>query len=206
MSETDEQVASWLQDLGIVDRPSGIEKARASRQWLVLASLRAFARGPRKLCPAGVLLGGLATRGIGLHDGAIAALETDNPFAAFTLIRSYAENAAALLYARDHPHKVERLLGLNEHPMPVGKLTAYANRGNRLNSFRALYSMLSQYAHPASKSLIASITVDKTDGVSWSPTPAFRPGNDFLLACAWIVEITKGNASLIGEFADSQRW
>jgi hypothetical protein len=40
----------------------------------------------------------------------------------------------------------------------------------------------------------------------WSATPAFRPGNDFLMACAWIVELAKANSDLIVEFADAQGW
>jgi hypothetical protein len=54
-------------------------------------------RGNQQWTTAVVLLSGLVTRGIGLHNAAVAALEADNPFAAFTLIRSYAENAAAVL-------------------------------------------------------------------------------------------------------------
>jgi hypothetical protein len=37
----------------------------------------------------------------------------------------------------------------------------------------------------------------------WSATPAFRPGNDFLMACAWIVELAKANSDLIVEFANA---
>jgi hypothetical protein len=62
--------------------------------------------------------------------------KADNPFAAFTLIRWYAENAVAVLYAKDYPHKVVRLLGLNAHQMPVGRLTAHAERSPALKSSR----------------------------------------------------------------------
>jgi hypothetical protein len=40
---------------------------------------------------------GLLARAQGLHEGSVAAIAADNPFAAFPLLRSYAENAAALL-------------------------------------------------------------------------------------------------------------
>jgi len=102
-----------------------------------------------------VLLSGLVTRGIGLHNAAVAALEADNPFAAFTLIRSYAENAAAVLYAADHPNKVDRVLGLDGHPLSVGRLTAHANRSPRFGGFKSVYSELSEYAHSLSKSIAA---------------------------------------------------
>jgi len=57
---------------------------------------------------------GLATRAAGLHDGAVHALETDNPFAAYTTLRSYAENAAAVLYAADKPEQLDRILGMGD--------------------------------------------------------------------------------------------
>ena len=88
-------VPEWVQAHGITDRPSGINVAKSSRQLLVNAAADALGRG-QGFTPAVMLVGGLVTRGIGLHDAAIAALEADNPFAAFTVIRSYAENAAAL--------------------------------------------------------------------------------------------------------------
>jgi hypothetical protein len=197
-------VPAWVQALGIVDRPTGIEKARASRQWLLDAATNAFGRG-QPWTTAVVLLSGLVTRGIGLHDAAIAALDADNPFAAFTVIRSYAENAAAVLYAADHPNKVDRMLGLEGHPLSAGKLTAHANRSQRFGGFKDVYSGLSEYAHPLSKSITASMEVNGNK-FRWSSTPAFRPGNDFLMACAWIVELTEANAHLIVEFADSQGW
>lgn len=119
-----------------------------------------------------LLLGGLITRGIGLHDAAIAALESDNPFAAFTLLRSYAENAAALLYVIDHPNKVERVLGLDGHPLPVGRLLSSANRsGHRFGHFGEVYSELSEYAHPASTSITASMLVEG-DAFRWSAQPS----------------------------------
>jgi hypothetical protein len=151
-----------------------------------------------------ILVAGLVTRGIGLHDGAIAALEADNPFAAFTLIRSYAENAAALLYALDHPNKIDRVLGLDSNQLSIGRLTSHANNSKRIN-FKSIYSDLSEYAHPGSKSFTAS-TIVNGDKFQWSGTPAFRPGNDFLMACAWIVELAGANADPIVEVPDSQGW
>jgi len=197
-------VPTWVQAHGIIDRPTGIEKAHASRQLLVDAATNAFGRN-QQWTTAVMLLSGLVTRGIGLHDAAVAALEADNPFAAFTLIRSYAENAAGILYAADHPNKVDRVLGLDGHPLSVGKLTAHANRSPRFGGFKAVYSELSEYAHPLSKSIAASMAINGNK-FRWSATPAFRAGNDFLMACAWIVELANANSDLIVEFANAQGW
>ena len=190
---------------GIVDRPTGLERALASRQLLTAAAANALGRDS-SFGPAPLLLGGLITRGIGLHEGAIAALETNNPFSAFTLIRSLAENAASLLYAVEHPTKIERILGLDgNRPMAIGKITSYANGSKRFGAFQLVYSQLSEYAHPLSKSITASASMDD-EKFRWSGTPAFRPGNDFLMACVWLIELAGANADLIVEFANVQGW
>ena len=56
-----------------------------------------------------LLLSGFLARAQGLHEGAVAAISADNPYAAFTLLRAYAENAAAILYVKDHPAQLEVL-------------------------------------------------------------------------------------------------
>lgn len=114
---------------GIVDQATGIERARASRQWLQDAALDGLGRADQKT-NGYFLVMGLATRAAGLHDGAVHALETDNPFATYTLLRSYAENAAAVLYATDHPDQLDRILGLGDaYPIKVGTITNYAEQG-----------------------------------------------------------------------------
>jgi hypothetical protein len=198
-------MSEWVSTLGIVDRPSGIEKAREAREWLRDAAMNAFGR-EQQWFAAVMLLSGLVTRAFGLHDAAVAALEADNPFAAFTLIRSYAENAAAVLYTTDHPHQVERIIGLDGYPLQVGKITAYADQSQRFGGFKTVYSDLSQYAHPFAKSITASMSVEGNT-FRWSSTPAFTPGgNDFVTACGWIVEMAQANAHLFVEFANAQDW
>src|SRR5271163_4245768 len=58
---------------GIVDRATGIERARASRQWLQDAAWNALKRTDQ-LQTSHFLIMGLATRAAGLHDGAVHAL------------------------------------------------------------------------------------------------------------------------------------
>jgi|GEM_PF-3269470 hypothetical protein len=38
-------------------------------------------------------------------------IEAENPHAAFTLLRAYAENTAAILYAKDHPNLLDHPSG-----------------------------------------------------------------------------------------------
>ncbi|HZE17989.1 MAG TPA: hypothetical protein VE197_21115, partial [Mycobacterium sp.] len=127
---------------GIVDRATGIDRDRASRQWLQDAAWQALGRGGGgTLYTSHFLVMGLASSAAGLHDGVIHALETDNPFATYTLLRSYADNAALVLYATDHPDQLDRILGLGgANPIKVGTIKNYAEQGSkRFGAFRAVY-------------------------------------------------------------------
>lgn len=192
---------------GIVDRTTGIEHARASRQLLQKAAWNALNRTDQ-LQTSHFLVMGLATRAAGLHDGAVHALETDNPFTAYTTLRSYAENAAALLYAIDHPRQLDRILGMgNTNPIPVGRITRYAQQGsNRFGTFEGVYEDLSGFAHPMSRSIFASAKPDGDNGFKWSLEPAFKYDLDFMVTCSLVVEMAEANAHLLVEYADAQGW
>ncbi|MEV6364898.1 hypothetical protein [Nocardia asteroides] len=200
------QVPGWIEELGIVDRGTGITCARNSRQLLENAAKQVIGR-TGEMTTGHILLMGLATRTTGLHDGAVHALETDDPGVAFTLLRAYAENAAALLYAADHPNKVSRMLGLDgTNPIKVGTLTNHAQQGSeRFGAFREIYEQLSGFAHPMSKSIFAS-TMPTENGFEWTLQPVFKSDYDFVVASAWVVELAVANAHLFYEFADSQGW
>ena len=155
-----------------------------------------------------ILVMGLATRAAGLHDGAVHALETNSPVVVYALLRSYAENAAAVLYATDHPTQLHRILGMGDsHPLKVGIITNYAEQGSkRFGSFRSMYEDLSQFAHPLSRSIFASTRPDGENGFHWSLEPAFKYDADFLVACALVVELAEANAHLLVEYARKQGW
>jgi hypothetical protein len=191
---------------GIVDRATGIVRARASRQWVFDAAKEALGRTDQ-LEHGHILVMGLATRAAGLHDGAVHALETDNPFATYTLLRSYAENAAAVLYAIDHPAQLDRALGLgNARPIKVGVITNYAEQGSkRFGSFHGMYGDLSEFSHPMSRSIFAS-TGPTDDGFRWRLDPTFKYNADFLVACSLVVELAEANSDLLVEYADVQGW
>jgi hypothetical protein len=203
---TTKPIPAWVAQHGILDRPTGIEAAYASLALLRGAAELALKRVDPNLTHAVVLLCGLVTRGSGLHDAAVDALEKDNPYAAFTLIRAYAENAAAFLYVTDKPDKVDKMLGFQGSPVSVGQMTGHAKQSKRFGAFKHIYSELSEYGHPQPKSFSASMDVD-AEKFRWSSVPAFRSGgNDFVVACAWIVELAEVHMHVIGEFADAQGW
>jgi hypothetical protein len=135
-----EQMPEWVRALGIQDRSTGIELARASRQRLQDAAQEALGR-TAAFENGHILVMGLATRAAGLHDGIVHALQTDNPVGAYTLLRSYAENAAAVLYAIGHLNQLDRILGLGDsRPLKVRTITNYAEQGSkRFGAFQDVY-------------------------------------------------------------------
>jgi hypothetical protein len=149
-----------------------------------------------------VAMAGLLARAQGFHEGAVAAIEADNPYAAFTLLRAYAENAAALLYLRDKPETVLKLVGDPNAPgVKPGVLTNYAKKHS--GGFTAIYEQLSQYAHPASRSVPASQDiVEHEDGTTlvWKSAPQFGSEFDRLMACAWTFELADAHGAMLGGF------
>lgn len=195
-----EPVAGWITELGIVDRSTGLEKARDSLQRVHKAA-KATIRAPLAVHPGHLLLMGLLTRAVGLHGGAVGALESNNPYTAFTLIRAYAENAAITIYAIDKPQMIDRLVGLATPPVSIGQITNYAQRGSkRFGAFREVYSELSQFAHPLARSIFASTKLTGARDFEWSTAPEFKSEADFLTACGWTVEMARANATLLLEF------
>jgi hypothetical protein len=152
-----------------------------------------------------VVFSGLLARAHGLHEGAVTAIEADNPYAAFTLLRAYAENAAAILYLKDHPKTLDRFWRRDNNmpSVPIGKITNYAER--RFGGFKPIYSQLSEYAHPASRSVLAShrIADDSRRVVEWTSSPAFRSESDLLVAWSWVVELAEATSHLLAEYSDT---
>jgi hypothetical protein len=132
-----------------------------------------------------VRLSGFLARAQGLHEGAVAAISADNPYAAFTLLRAYAENAAAILYVKDHPAQLERFWRDTRGPgVQIGRITNHAV--SRFGGFKDTYSELSRYAHPQALSLLASSRVVEGEALQWSSAPAFKADHDAVMACAWV--------------------
>lgn len=73
-------------------------------------------------------------------------IEAGNPHAAFTLLRAYAENAAAILYAKDHPILVGHWWDPDGHGIKNGKITNHA--ATRFDGFKGINDQLTKFAHP----------------------------------------------------------
>jgi len=147
-----------------------------------------------------LVFSGFLARAQGFHEGAVAAISADNPYAAFTLLRAYAENVAAIIYVADHPAELEKFWSdLDGIGVWIGKMTKHAR--SRSDGFKDIYSQLSRYAHPHALSVLASSRVVESREVEWSSAPAFKFENEVLVACAWVVELAQATAQLLVEFA-----
>jgi hypothetical protein len=143
---------------------------------------------------------GFLARAQGFHEGTVAAIGADNPYAAFTLLRAYAENAAGILYVKDHPTELERLWRDTRGPgVPIDEITDHAM--SRFGGFRGIYSELTKYAHPHALSLLASSRAVEGRLVQWSSAPTFKSDHDAVMACVWTVELAEATAHVLKEFA-----
>ena len=192
----------FLLPLGIVDLDSGLYKGRLARQSLLDAGGEVL-RAVTDLYRDHLVLMGFFARAQGLHEGVLWAVESDNPYVAFGSLRSYAENAAAMTYLLDKPQTLDQFLSdPDARGVPVGKLINHA--GKYFDGLAGIYSTLSQYAHPAPRSLRTSLKV--TDGgpfgtMQWASVPAFKSESDRLIACGWVVELSEATCWLLRQLA-----
>jgi hypothetical protein len=61
--------------------------------------------------PGPLAFSGFIARAQCLHEAATQMIEAENPHAAFTLLRAYTGNTAAILYAKDHPNLLDHPSG-----------------------------------------------------------------------------------------------
>ena len=193
------QLPEWIRRRGIINRASGQERARSSWNTLISAGRRVLGSGLSYRVEHLVFSGFLA-RAQGLHEGVVAGISSDNPYAAFTLLRAYAENAAAILYAKDHPAELERFWRDIDGPgVELEAITNYANQ--RFEGFDSIYSQLRRWAEPQATSLLAGNQVSDNAEIQWSSVPKFKSDHDAVMACVWVVELAEANSHLLMEFA-----
>jgi len=194
---------AWVRKLGILDKVSGPREAASSANALKRAGRLVLLAGVSNFTVEHFVFSGLRARAQGMHGGTVAALQSDNPHAAFTLLRAYAENAAAILYLKDKPEQLEQFWrDFDGSGIPIGKMTNYAR--SRMVQFKAVYDQLSKYAHPHSQSIFASATAEGKSGFRWQSMPAFKSERDLLTACGWTVEMATISHHLLLEFAQVQ--
>jgi hypothetical protein len=190
--------SQWIEDLGINDAESGAEAARAAREKILEPARRVLDTTEAQTTTT-IVFQGFIARAQCLHEAAVHMTEAENPHAAFTLLRAYAENTAAILYAKDHPNLAGHWWDVDGHGIQIGKITNHAR--TRLGGFKGIYDQLSQYAHPQARGLLASSSIKEGRTVHWSSAPHFKSANDQLVAYAWVVDLADATRHLLYEFA-----
>ena len=180
-----------LRRQGIMSPETGLSEAEARFKQTLRDLLPAMA-GENGMSAESMGMMGLLTRAQAFHEAAIWAIREGNPFAAYTLIRGYAENAALLVYLREKPSEIRRIspLAAKSDRIKIGRLVAFANK--RYGGFATLYDRLSSYAHPESSALLAGFQVGGEDGrFEWRTAPQWKdPIEGPRWACLWLIEIT----------------
>jgi len=192
--------AKWIKDLGIQDAASAGEAARAARD-RILDPARRVLETSDEFTVRLVIFQGFVARAQCLHEAAVQMTDAENPHAAFTLLRAYAENAAAILYAKDHPTRVDHFADPDNRSITVGHIKSWADK--RWGGFKGIYDQLSQYAHPHGLGLLASSSVSGDRRVTWASAPHFKAPGDQLVAYAWAVELAESTHHLLYEFAQT---
>lgn len=189
--------SDWIKALGVHDADTGAVAARAARE-KILEPARRVLGSSKKITLRLVVFQGFVARAQALHEAAILMIVAENPHAAFTLLRAYAENAAGILYAKDHPGRIQHFLDTEGHGTKIGIITNYA--GKRFGGFKDIYDQLSKFAHPQALGILASSSVEGSS-FSWSSVPHFKQAEDQLLAYAWVIELAEATRHLLYEFA-----
>lgn len=196
--------SEWLKSLGVRDAQSGSAAARAARD-AILEPARRVLESTQDITVLTIVFQGFVARAQSLHEGSVQMIGAGNPHAAFTLLRAYAENAAGILYAKDHPNEVHHWWDPEGYGIKIGKITNHA--ASRFDGFKGIYDQLSKFAHPQAKGLLASsrITDEEEGTMEWSSAPHFKRPEDQLIAYAWAIELAEASRHLLYEFAKEYR-
>jgi hypothetical protein len=187
-----------MEDPGIRDAASGAAAARAARERILEPARRVLGTSEEATVRP-VIFSGFVARAQCLHEAATQMIEAENPHAAFTLLRAYAENTAGILYAKDHPNRVDHFWDTEGHGVKIGTITNYADK--RFEGFKGIYDQLSKFAHPHALGVLASSSITDDYTLRWSSAPHFKRPEDQLTAHGWVVELAEGSRHLLYEFA-----
>lgn len=194
--------SDWIEALGIYDAESGLVAAKEARE-KILRPARRVLESSEHLTIRLMVFQGFVARAQALHESSTQMIYAENPHASFTLLRAYAENAAGILYAKDHPDRVDKFWDIDGYGIKIGTITNYAR--TRFQGFKAIYDQLSQFAHPQALGILSSASVSDDKKLNWSSVPHFKRPEEQVLAYAWVVELAEATRHLLYEFAHRYR-
>lgn len=203
MEQDADEETDLLAKHGVEDEASGRANAEQAREYLLIVATSVVQEGA--ITMDHLIVAGMVARAQSLHEAALDAINSDNPHAAFTLLRAYIEQCAAALYLTDHPDKAERLWNdLEGHGVPIGRITNYADRSGRFRYFRRVYDQLSKYAHPSSISHFAGMRIAEGNHFTFQTAPRFKRDDEKLVAYAWLIEFAYITHVFLFEYAESR--
>lgn len=187
----------------VTDEASGRKRAKEARENLLIVARSVLQEGAFTMDH--LIVAGMAARTQSLHEAALSTIDSNNPHAAFTLLRAYIEQCAAALYLTDHPDKAERLWNDQDgRGVPIGRITNHADRSGRFKEFRRLYDQLSKYAHPSSASHFANFRAGEGGEFTFQTAPRFKRDEEKLVAYAWLIEFSHIAHVFLFKFAESR--
>lgn len=199
--DTEEPDQELLAQMGLTDLPTAISKATEAMEIVWDAARYALGRFEEPSREF-LVVTGLTARAQGFHEGVVLSVTSDNPYTAFTLLRAYAENAAAVAFLSDKPTQLTNFIELDAG-VAIGRITGHATKYS--DGFKDIYRQLSQFAHPAANSILTSHRLsDNPDGtlkLKWHSSPSFKDERQALLACAWVIELATAHGDLIRKLA-----
>ena len=142
---------------------------------------------------------GFVERAQAFHQGVVQMVESGNPLAAATLLRSFAENLAVIYYVDKHPTEFQKLLPGAKHGLPMGKVVAAAEM--RLPGFKGIHDHLSSMAHPSGAGAFQTMQFEGNRDWSWQSNPTFRSVDEAREILTWLGEMRELCARIIRETA-----
>jgi hypothetical protein len=88
---------------------------------------------------------------------------------------------------KDEPLQLDRFW--RGAPVNIGSITNHAVK--RFADFRGIHAQLSNYAHPNTRSVLASSVMTDESHHVWRTAPQFRSERDRIVAYAWTVELRR---------------
>lgn len=154
---------SYLHSHGIRDLESGIAVAETKFRSFRDGVADGIGRSP-EITSIRMGLLSMVTRAQGYHGASIAAVREDNPYAAFTLVRCFAENAAALLWMMEKPGDLRRisLLAEESERFAVGRLISDSEQAS--TRLRSGVRRTQQVCAPSSIQLLRRLETER-----WAP-------------------------------------
>lgn len=201
--EFENSETALLAKYGVQDDTTGRKNAWQAREYLLQVGRAVIQEGA--ITMDHMIAAGMVARAQALHEAAIAAIDADNPHASFTLLRSYAEQCAAVLYLTDHPDKARNLWDDSDgRSVKIGPITNYAQNSGRLGRFKDVYDLLSKYAHPSSIAHFSNFQLGEGRTFTFQSAPRFKRNEEKLTAYAWCIELSYFTHVFLFEYAEAR--